>query len=69
MEIISFQSLLSGLLYACELVRKSANHLLTFSSTIESFVDPKVRAISTEDFLSLIVAGFFVFVISESLRG
>jgi hypothetical protein len=59
-EIISFQSLLSGLLCVRELVRKSANHLLTLSSTTESVVDHEVRAISTRDSSSLIVAGFFV---------
>jgi hypothetical protein len=58
---ISSQSLLYGLLYGCELASKSASSLLTFSSTTESLVDPKVRAISTEDILlSLIVAGFLL---------
>lgn len=59
----SSQSLLYTLIYARELVRKSANSLLTFSSTTESLVDHKVRAISTEDILLLlVVAGFFAFV-------
>jgi hypothetical protein len=62
-EVINtFQCRQSRLLYARELVRKlSTDHLLTLSSTTESLVDRKVRAISTRDIsTSLIVAGFFV---------
>lgn len=60
-KINTFQYQQSKLLYARELTRKSLiNHLLTLSSTTESFVDNKVRAISTGDISSLIVAGFFV---------
>jgi hypothetical protein len=59
-EIISSHSGESRLLYARELVRKlSTDHLLILSSTTESLVGYKVRAISTRDIsISLIVAGF-----------
>jgi hypothetical protein len=65
---MSFQRQLNRLLYACELVRKlRTNHLLVISSTTESLVDCKVRAISTRDIsLSLIVADFFVLGVSDA---
>lgn len=54
--------MLSGLLYARELVRKlSASSLTVVSSTTKSLVGREVRAISTTDISTLLIAaGFFV---------
>jgi hypothetical protein len=68
---MAFQHPLNRLLYACELASKLiANYLLLISSTTESVVDTRVRAISTRDTsLSLIVAGFFVLAGSSGFHG